>query len=162
MCTALRKAGVTPIALDGQDQWPLERYMAYQPFRTAGESYIKSLKTGAAKFSDEAGQKSIDWLSDLGKAKCFEDGFSSVGYSDAQGLFTSGKAAVYNIGTWELPSLATDALDPTVRNDVDFFTLPTTAGSVTSADTSCGSHRLSRMLWASAANIARGSCPACR
>lgn len=134
MCTALRKASVTPIAIDGADQWPLERYMAYQPFRVAGPEYVKSLKTGAAKFSDPAGQKAINWLSGLGKAHCFEDGFSSVGYADAQNLFTTGKAAVYNIGTWELGSLATTALDASVRNDVDFFTLPAAAGSATKAN----------------------------
>ena len=36
------------------------------------------------------------------QAGCFQEGFSSTGYADAQALFTSGKAAVYNIGTWEL------------------------------------------------------------
>lgn len=41
---------------------------------------------------------------------------------------------MYNIGTWELPSLATDKLNPAVRDDIDFFTLPTTQGSVTSAN----------------------------
>lgn len=135
MCTALHNAGISvPIALDGQDGWPLERYMAYQPFRAAGESYIQKLKSGAAKFSDAPGQKAVTWMSDLGKANCFESGWSSVGYSDAQALFTSGKAAVYGIGTWELSNLATTALDPTVRKDVDFFTLPTEPGSVTGAN----------------------------
>ena len=133
-CTALRKAGITPIALDGQDQWPLERYMAYHPFRTAGPDYIKNLKKGQAKFADDPGSSAVDWLNQLGQAKCFEDGFSSTGYSDAQALFTSGKAAIYNIGTWELSSLATDKLDPSVRSNVDFFTLPTTANSVTQAN----------------------------
>ncbi|WP_026555883.1 ABC transporter substrate-binding protein [Arthrobacter sp. 35W] len=134
MCTSLRNAGITPIALNGQDQWPLERYMAYQPFRAAGPDFIQKLKRGEAKFSDPAGQKAVEWMAALGKAKCFQDGFSSQGYSDAQNLFTSGKAAMYNIGTWELPSLATDKLNPTVRDDVDFFTLPTTQGSVTAAN----------------------------
>jgi raffinose/stachyose/melibiose transport system substrate-binding protein len=134
MCQALRRAGITPIALDGQDQWPLERYMAYQPFRVAGPSYVATLKTGKAKFSDAAGQAAINWMSDLGSSKCFEDGFSSVGYSDAQALFTSGKAAVYGIGTWELSSLATDKLDAAVRDNVDYFTLPMTSGSVTAAN----------------------------
>ena len=41
---------------------------------------------------------------------------------------------MYNIGTWELPSLATDKLNPAVRDDIDFFTLPTTDGSVTAAN----------------------------
>ncbi|MFC7847681.1 ABC transporter substrate-binding protein [Arthrobacter sp. NPDC057388] len=134
MCTSLRKAGITPIAIDGQDQWPLERYAAYQPFREAGPDFIQKLKKGEAKFSDPAGQKTVEWLAALGKAKCFQDGFSSQGYSDAQNQFTSGKAAMYNIGTWELPSLATDKLNPAVRNDIDFITLPTTEGSVTAAN----------------------------
>ncbi len=116
MCTALRDAGITPIAIDGQDQWPLERYVAYQPFREAGPDFIQKLKKGEAKFSDPAGQKTVEWLASLGKAKCFQDGFSSQGYSDAQNQFTSGQAAMYNIGTWELPSLATDKLNPTVRD----------------------------------------------
>jgi len=134
MCTALRSAGITPIAIDGQDQWPLERYMAYQPFRTAGPDFLQKLKKGNAKFSDAAGKKAVDWLAALGKNKCFQDGFSSQGYSDAQNIFTSGKAAMYNIGTWELPSLATDKLNPAVRDNIDFLTLPTTEGSVTAAN----------------------------
>ncbi|MDQ0212391.1 ABC transporter substrate-binding protein [Arthrobacter bambusae] len=133
-CTALRKAGITPIALDGQDQWPLERYAAYQPFRQAGPDYVTSLKKNQAKFADAPGQKTVNWLSSLGQSKCFSDGFSSQGYSDAQNQFTSGQAAMYNIGTWELSSLATDKLNPAVGNDVDFFTLPTTSGSVTAAN----------------------------
>lgn len=134
MCQALRAVGVTPIALDGQDQWPLERYMAYYPFRVAGPDYVRDLATGDAAFSDPAGRAAAEWLSDLGEAGCFQDGFSATGYADAQGLFTSGKAAVYNIGTWELANLATDALAPEVRDAVDFFTLPTVDGAVTDAD----------------------------
>ncbi|MFH8253105.1 ABC transporter substrate-binding protein [Microbacterium sp. B2969] len=131
MCEALRAKGITPIALDGQDQWPLERYMAYYPFRMAGPEYVQKLKNGDAKFSDPAGRAAAEWLSSLGKAGCFQDGFSSTGYADAQALFTSGKAAVYNIGTWELSNLATDKLDPAVRDSVDYFTLPTIKDAVT-------------------------------
>lgn len=131
MCEALRAAGVTPIALDGQDQWPLERYMAYYPFRMAGPDYIKELKTGEAAFSDPAGLAAAEWLHSLGQAGCFPEGFSSTGYADAQAMFTSGRAAVYNIGTWELGNLATAALDEGVRDDVDYFTLPLIEGSVT-------------------------------
>lgn len=131
MCRALRRAGVTPIALDGQDQWPLERYAALHPFRTAGPGYIRRLKLGEAQLSDPAGRAAAAWLGELGRAGCFQKGFSSVGYADAQSLFTSGRAAVYYTGTWDLASLATTALDPKTRDDVDFFTLPPTAGSVT-------------------------------
>ena len=131
MCEALRAKGITPIALDGQDQWPLERYMAYYPFRLAGPEYVQKLKNGDASFGDPAGRASAEWLSSLGQAGCFQEGFSSTGYADAQALFTSGKAAVYNIGTWELSNLATDSLDAGVRDSVDYFTLPTVDGAVT-------------------------------
>lgn len=131
MCEALREKGITPIALDGQDQWPLERYMAYYPFRMAGPEYVQDLKNGDASFADPAGTAAAEWLYSLGQAGCFQEGFSSTGYADAQALFTSGKAAVYNIGTWELGNLATDALDPAVRDSVDYFTLPTIDGAVT-------------------------------
>ncbi len=131
MCEALRAAGITPIALDGQDQWPLERYMAYYPFRMAGPDYIRDLKNGDASFADPAGRAAAEWLYDLGQAGCFQEGFSSTGYADAQALFTSGKAAVYNIGTWELSNLATESLDPAVRDQIDYFTLPTIEGAVT-------------------------------
>ncbi|MFP3712440.1 ABC transporter substrate-binding protein [Puerhibacterium sp. TATVAM-FAB25] len=131
MCEGLRAAGITPIALDGQDQWPLERYMAYYPFRMAGPDYVRDLKNGDASFADPAGRAAAEWLYDLGQAGCFQEGFSSTGYADAQALFTSGKAAVYNIGTWELSNLATESLDPAVRDKIDYFTLPTTEGAVT-------------------------------
>lgn len=131
MCTDLRAAGITPIALDGQDQWPLERYIAYYPFRLAGPDYIQELKRGDASLADEVGQPAVDWLAALASAGCFDAGFSSTGYSDAQALFTSGQAAMYNIGTWELGNLATENLDAAVRDQVDFFTLPTVDGAVT-------------------------------
>lgn len=131
MCQALRAKGITPIALDGQDQWPLERYLAYYPFRTAGPGYIQDLKNGKASFADPAGRAAAEWLYSLGTAGCFQEGFSSTGYADAQALFTSGKAAVYNIGTWELGNLATESLDPAVRGSVDYFTLPTVNGAAT-------------------------------
>ena len=69
MCTALRDAGITPIAIDGQDQWPLERYVAYQPFREAGPDFIQKLKKGEAKFSDPAGKKTVEWLASLGQGQ---------------------------------------------------------------------------------------------
>lgn len=134
LCTDLRDAGIIPIALDGQDQWPLERYMAYQPFRLAGPDYVQGVKKGDTKLSDETGTASVQWLSDLASAGCFDEGFSSTGYADAQALFTSGRAAIYNIGTWELANLATDSLDAGVRDAVDFFTLPTVDNSATQAN----------------------------
>jgi len=131
LCKPLRDSGVIPISVDGQDGWPLQRYMSYQPFRLAGPDYIDKLKKGEAKMSDEVGSKAVQWMANLGSNKCFQDGFSSQGYTDARDLFTSGKAAMYQIGTWELASLTSKDLPASVRDNVDFFTLPTVDGAVT-------------------------------
>ena len=130
VCGPLREAGVVPIALDGQDQWPLERYMSYYPFRLAGAEYIKKVKTGESSITEKPGRAAADWIYDLGQAGCFPDGFSSTGYTDARDLFTTGKAAVYQIGTWELPTLA-GPLSPETEGAIDYFTLPTADGAVT-------------------------------
>ncbi|MBT1173310.1 ABC transporter substrate-binding protein [Bifidobacterium amazonense] len=131
MCAALNKAGITPITMDGQDMWPLERFMAYYPFRESGNDYIKKLKKGEAKLSDETGRKAVQWMADLGSSGCFQEGFSSTGYADAQALFTSGKAAIYNTGSWDLPTLGTEDLDASVRDQIDYFLLPVTDGGAT-------------------------------
>ncbi|MBN9106180.1 MAG: extracellular solute-binding protein [Propionibacteriaceae bacterium] len=131
LCKPLRDSGVIPISVDGQDGWPLLRYMSYQPFRVAGPDYIDKLKKGEAKMGDEVGSKAVQWMANLGSNKCFQDGFSSQGYTDARDLFTSGKSAMYQIGTWELASLTSKDLPASVRDNVDFFTLPTVDGAVT-------------------------------
>lgn len=134
LCEALAASGVTPIAVGGADAWPLERYVAYQPFRIAGPDYITDLKRADAAFADEPGEASAAWLAELGEVGAFQQGFSSVGYADAQALFTSGKAAIYNMGTWELPNLATTELPAEMHEQIGFFTLPAADGSVTGAD----------------------------
>ncbi|MCC6497717.1 MAG: extracellular solute-binding protein [Propionibacteriaceae bacterium] len=131
LCKPLRDSGVIPISVDGQDGWPLLRYMSYQPFRLAGPSYVDQLKKGDAKISDGVGSKAVQWMADLGSNECFQDGFSSQGYTDARDLFTSGKSATYQIGTWELASLTSKDLSADVRDNIDFFTLPTVDGAVT-------------------------------
>lgn len=131
LCTPLRDSGVIPISVDGQDGWPLLRYMSYYPFRVAGPDYIDQLKRGDAKMGDEVGSKAVNWMASLGSSDCFQDGFSSQGYTDARDLFTSGKSAMYQIGTWELASLTSKDLPADVRDNVDFFTLPTVDGAVT-------------------------------
>lgn len=131
LCGPLRDAGVIPFALDGQDGWPLARYMSYQPFRLAGSDYLTELKRAEVELSGEVGTRASEWLSELGSAGCFAEGFSSQGYTDARDLFTSGQAAVYQIGTWELAALTSPDLPEGVKGNIDFFTLPTVDGAVT-------------------------------
>ena len=53
----------------------------------------RSSRTATRRSGTSPGAAAAEWLYSLGKAGCFQEGFSSTGYADAQALFTSGKAA---------------------------------------------------------------------
>lgn len=131
MCQPLRDAGFVPLTVDGVDGWPLMRNLALIPFRLTGNDYIKSLKRGEASLGDEPGRRAVQWVYDLGQNGCFQAGFSADDYVAARNLFTSGQAAMYYMGTWEIGTFTDAALDPAVTSNIDFVTLPMTAGATT-------------------------------
>lgn len=130
-CKAFRDKGIIPMAIDGQDGWPLMRQIAFVPFRLTGMDYIGQLKQAKAKLSDEPGKRAVQYVSDLGSNQCLQDGWSAASYTDARDLFTTGKAAMYYMGTWELGTMTAPDLAPDVAKNIDFFTLPMTAGATT-------------------------------
>lgn len=130
-CKAFRDNQIIPMAIDGQDGWPLMRQIAFVPFRLTGMEYITNLKQAKASLADEPGRRSVQYVSDLGSNDCLQDGWSAASYTDARDLFTSGKAAMWYMGTWELGSVTSADLAPAVASNIDFFTLPMTPGATT-------------------------------
>jgi raffinose/stachyose/melibiose transport system substrate-binding protein len=134
LCQTLRSHNIIPIAVDGQDGWPLLRYMAFIPFRLTANDYVKQLKQAKTTLSVNPGLAAAQWVAELGKNKCFQGGFTAATYSDARDLFTSGKAAIYYMGTWELPTFAGDTVPASVKSNLDFFTMPMEPGATTTAN----------------------------
>lgn len=123
----LAENGVTPIAIEGIDGWPLMRYIAQLPFRRANNDYLVALSKGEAKFSDPIGLEAAQFVADIGQY--FQTGFSSTDYSTAFGLFLDGKTAMFEIGTWELNRFVAANLPEGLH--VDYFYMPTCEGAVT-------------------------------
>lgn len=134
MCDPLRETGAVPIALDGVDQWPLQRYLSYYPFRETGNEFLGDLASGQASMTQGPGADASTWIDNLATEDCFADGFSAATYTDALDLFTTGRAGVYNVGTWELGSLTGPDLPEAMRDNIGFFTLPTTPDARTDAN----------------------------
>ncbi|GGF99275.1 ABC transporter substrate-binding protein [Paenibacillus albidus] len=126
---ALKDKGITPIAVDGVDVWPVLRYAAMYPFRTTGNQFIRDLSQGKAKMSDPAGMQAANFASQVGKY--FQEGFATTDYTTAKNLFLNGQAAMYNMGTWEIPSFVEESLPEGLKGNVDYFYLPTTSKAVT-------------------------------
>lgn len=102
VCQALSEAGITPIAVDGVDRWPVIRYLAMMPFRETGNEYIISLSEGNASMGDETGRNGIEFFQQIGQY--FQEGFAATDYATAQAnefCVNSGIGMAFNSETFD-------------------------------------------------------------
>lgn len=130
-CEKLKKAGVTPISVDGIDRWPVQRYLAMPAFRQTGNQFIENLSQGKEKMSSQTGVDSVKFVKEIGQY--FNEGFSATDYATAQSMFLDGKSAMYYIGDWEIGAMQ-EKYD---AGEIDYFYMPTTKDSVTAANEFC-------------------------
>ncbi|MDN5468352.1 Putative multiple sugar-binding protein (msmE) [Pseudolactococcus piscium] len=130
-CEKLKKAGITPISVDGVDRWPVQRYIAMPAFRQTGNDYITKLSQGKASMTDPVGKESAQFVKKIGQY--FNNGFAAADYATAQSSFLDGKTAMYYIGDWEIGAMQKkyDA------GEVDYFYMPTVDGGKTQANEFC-------------------------
>jgi raffinose/stachyose/melibiose transport system substrate-binding protein len=109
----LKAAGkYTPIAQGTKDQWDIAEvdYTGLGPNYWQGEQGRQAIITGTAKLTDP---QFVQPLAELKSwAPYMPSGYQSIGYSDAQVLFTSGKGAIFPGGSWEIPGFEKDATFP--------------------------------------------------
>lgn len=125
----LKDKGITPIAVDGVDVWPLLRYAAMAPFRATGNEFARNLSQGKAKMTDEVGMQAANFAYEMGQY--FQEGFATTDYTTAKNMFLNGEAAMYNMGTWEIPSFIDSNMPDNMKGNVDYFYLPTIANAKT-------------------------------
>ena len=129
VCQALSEAGITPIAVDGVDRWPVIRYLAMMPFRETGNEYIISLSEGNASMGDETGRNGIEFFQQIGQY--FQEGFAATdSIATAQAMFLDGQAAMYYIGDWEIAAMQEGYENGTIG----YFYMPAVEGAYTQAN----------------------------
>ena len=97
----LKKAGITPLAVGAKDSWtlPMLHQVLAAP-RFGGTAFEAAVTTGQKTFTDPDWVASVDVVNKL-KAS-MPQSVVGVAYTDAQILFTSGKAAMFPGGSFEL------------------------------------------------------------
>jgi raffinose/stachyose/melibiose transport system substrate-binding protein len=91
----LKDAGITPIAGGGGDKWPLHFYWSYLVMRNAGQEVFSDAKTGEGEgFMHPSIIAAGDMLAELGALEPFQDGYLAANWSQAQGAFGDGRAAM--------------------------------------------------------------------
>ncbi|MDF2562195.1 MAG: extracellular solute-binding protein [Microbacterium sp.] len=97
----IKASGVIPLANTVTDTWmlPIEQEI-FGAGTYGGTPYLEKMLDGDANFTDQPWVDSVGaWTS---TQDYWGDGFQGTSYEDAQALFTSGQAAAFPGGIWEL------------------------------------------------------------
>ncbi|HEY0699379.1 MAG TPA: extracellular solute-binding protein [Micromonospora sp.] len=120
----LSKAKVVPLASTGTDTWMLPiQHEIFGATTYGGTDFLAKMLTGEAKFTDPAWVTSLEtWKS---TNKYWAPQSSGISYTDAQALFTSGRAAMFPGGVWELAGFEKAAPDL----EMGIFNVPPAPGA---------------------------------
>ncbi|RKP53223.1 extracellular solute-binding protein [Cohnella endophytica] len=125
----LSEAGTAPIALGNKDRWTGSLWYMYLADRIAGQQKLEDAINGFGSFSDEGLKKAAAEVQALADDNAFVKGFNGLSNEEAKSEFLNGKAAMYLMGTWELPNFTTNEdITQEFRDSVGFFKFPTVEG----------------------------------
>jgi raffinose/stachyose/melibiose transport system substrate-binding protein len=129
----LKENGITPMAVGAKDSWtlPIVHQVLAAP-RFGGAAFEKAVMGGQKTFKDPDWVASVD---QVGKLKPYlPDNAVGVAYTDAQILFSSGKAAMFPGGSFELGFFQKQ--NPSLKMGV--FEVPAPDGSPSAKPTTTG------------------------
>lgn len=121
----LEQAGVTPFSVTGKDTWMLPIvHDVFAAARYGGQEFQQALHSGDADFTDPAYVASLEAVQGL--EPYFPEDVVGVDYVTAQTLFTTGKAAMFPGGSFELAFFQQQNPDL----EMGVFAVPPPPGSV--------------------------------
>lgn len=126
----ISKAGITPLAMDGGDGWPMAVYLSDILYKLTGNDYSSIVSDAVANgdFSDPSFKKATELLKETADAKMFQSGYDSQDYGTAMNLFTNGQAAMFYMGSWEASMALNEDIPEEIRTNVRVFTMPVIEG----------------------------------
>ncbi|MBB6170476.1 raffinose/stachyose/melibiose transport system substrate-binding protein [Nocardiopsis mwathae] len=120
----LKAADVIPFATSGQEPWVLALLReTLGATRVGGDAFSRAVLDGETDFTDPDYAASLQAVADL--EPYLPPDVTAVGYTDAQTLFTSGRAAMYPGGGYEIAPFRQAAPDL----DIGYFDAPVVPGS---------------------------------
>jgi raffinose/stachyose/melibiose transport system substrate-binding protein len=135
----LVKNDVAPIALGNKDRWTGSLWYMYLADRIGGADTLKNAINRKGSFEDPSLIKAAEEIQKLVKMKAFIKGFNGLSNDEAKSEFMNEKAAMYLMGTWELPNFTTNEEVPKeFRDKVGFFKFPVVDGGKGNVDSWVG------------------------
>lgn len=129
LCQSIKDAGITPVAMDGGDGWPLACFLTDILVQVAGTDYANIVRNAIATGDFTAPEivEATQILVDSAAAGMFQTGFDYQDYGTSMNLFTNGQAAMFCMGSWECSMAINEDIAPEIRDNIRAFTVPTVA-----------------------------------
>lgn len=125
----LAEAGVPPIALGNRDRWTGSLWYMYLADRIGGADALNSAIDRSGSFEDERLVEAAEKIQEMVDHDAFISGFNGLSDQEAKAEFMNGSAAMYLIGSWDLPNYTTNEEVPQeFRDSIDFFKFPEVDG----------------------------------
>ncbi|WML41327.1 extracellular solute-binding protein [Neobacillus sp. OS1-2] len=135
----LASNGVAPIALGNKDRWTGSLWYMYLADRIGGADVLNKAIDRTGSFEDPALVTAAEEIQKLVNENGFNKGFNGLSNDEGKSEFLNGKAAMYLMGTWELPNFTTNEEIPQeFRDSVGFFKFPTVEGGKGNIDSWVG------------------------
>lgn len=121
--------GVAPIALGNKDRWTGSLWYMYLADRIGGADVLTSAINRSGTFEDPALVSAAKEVQSLVDMNAFVKGFNGLADEEAKSMFMNSQAAMYLIGSWDLPNFTTNEDIPQeFRDSIGFFNFPTVDG----------------------------------
>lgn len=119
---------VTPIALGSKDAWTGSFWYMYLADRIGGPD-VQDKAVASSTFSDPSLIQAAKEAQELVKSNAFVKGFNGLSNDEAKSEFMNEKAAMYAMGTWEVPNYTTNPdVSQEFKDKIGFFKFPTISG----------------------------------
>ncbi|MBO7747463.1 extracellular solute-binding protein [Paenibacillus sp. MWE-103] len=125
---------VTPITLGGKDAWPSSFWYMYLADRIGGPDVMDKAVAGS-DFGDPSLLEAAKQAQELVNMNAFVKGYNGLSNDEAKSLFMNEQAAMFAMGTWEVPNYTTSADVPQAFKDkIGYFKFPAVDGGKGSVD----------------------------
>ena len=118
-CSKLRKAGFTPIALNGKDGWALAAWFDFIDMRANGYEYHQQLLEGKVSYNESNVRRAFAMWKQLIDAKCFDPNALAVDEHAAKADLYAGRAGMILMGT-----VVSASFPDVVRPVIDYERFP--------------------------------------
>jgi raffinose/stachyose/melibiose transport system substrate-binding protein len=131
--------GVIPITVGNKDRWTGSLWYMYLADRIGGPETLNNAINRTGSFEDPALVTAAEELAKLVDMNAFVKGYNGLSNDEAKGYFMNEQAAMYVMGTWELPNYTTSPdVEQEFKDKIGYFKFPTYEGGKGNIDSFVG------------------------